>query len=615
MPNQGEEQHIVMLPLNNPIGFATKGNVYSQPVLQNCENWWPATHDAGSLEVVPGFAPLYSTSTAGRLTMIAGGEKASAQKRRYFVSGDTSTWLVTTNGTMTEVKTGLATDSKHTVVSFGDHMLFFPYDAATAPYKYDFTSDTSGAVTDIGLVIPDVSGMSMATNGEGNVKGVVKYFVVYMSGTTQLGCSAASSEINAGDGSTIDITSIPVSAGKFRYIFRTRAGGTQPYFVGSIEDDTTTTFSDAAADFDLGFVPDQHGQPPPTGSKYAVVYNNRVYCAGYNDYEVVFSDINKPQSFNTFSFFQVGGKDGDEISGLAKIRGAILVFKRNHVYKIMGRDPEVDMVGVDSLRSDDPDSKAIGCPDQSAMCSTPEGIFFFYNNNFYMMSNQCTVANLSGHFEDELRDDVNQSKQENIVCWFDPNRRIVYASVPTGSSTYPSRTYLYFLDFQAWVKMTVGFTAARVVEIGADGNPPDSYQAWAHYNAATPLRRVQRLDHPTATDFDGDAIVAQAVFPPRTLSAPGDLSFWQRGRVTFDVANTSTSLQLRWNIYSFASADRTISVPLTKSGFNRWTREFGFGYSANELALNVYWPGGSVRPVVHGVELFGFLESNEAKLG
>jgi hypothetical protein len=384
--------------------------------------------------------------------------------------------------------------------------------------------------------------------------------------------------------------------------------------VGSIDDDTTTTFEDDVPDTELGFVPEQHAQAPPTGTKYAIVYNNRVYTAGSNEKDVIFSDINKPESYNTWSFFSVGGKDGDEITALAKIRGAILVFKYNHVYKIAGRDPEVDMVGVDSVRSDDPDSKSIGCPDQSAMCSTPEGIFFFYNNNFYMMSNQCTVTPLASHIEDELRDDINQAKQENIVCWYDPNRRIIYASVPTGSSTYPDRTYLYLLDFQAWVKMTVGFTAARVVEIGADGNPPDSFQIWAHYNEATPLRRVQRLDHPSATDFDGDAIVAQAVFPPKSVGAPGDLTFWQKGRVTFDVETTSTDLQLRWNIYSYGTSDRTISVPLTKTGFNRWTREFGFGYSANELKLNVYWPGGTARPVVHGLELFGVLESNEAKL-
>lgn len=607
------EQRLVILPINNPQGFATRGNVYTQPVLQNCENWWPSTYDAGSLEVVPGFAPLAEVATEGRYVTVASGEKASTQTRRYFVTGDTSCWLMTENGTATEVRTGLTTDTPHTVVSFGDMMLFFPYDGSIG-YKYDFSSDTASAVTDIGLTQPDVSSSIAATDGEGVVKGIVQYFVAYISDTTMEALSVPFGEIDAGDGSKIQLTSLPTSDSKNRYIFRTRGGGTQPYFCGDVGDGTTTTFTDEVADFDLGFVPDQHGQPPPLGSKYAVVHNNRVYVSGEEPHIVTFSDINKPQSFNTFSFFNVGGKDGDAITALAKIRGAIIIFKHNHVYKVAGRDPEVDMVGVDSVRSDDPDSRSIGCPSQRAMVSTPDGIFFYYNAAFYMLSNQCTLQPMSVHFEDELADDLNQSKEENVVCWYDPNRRIVYASVPTGSSTYPTRTYLYFLDFQAWYKMNVGFTAARVVEIGTDGNPPDEFQMWAHYNEATPLRRVQRLDHPTATDFDGDAIVAQAEFPPKSMGTPGDLTWWTRGRVTFDSCDTSTSLQLRYNLYSKSTGDITISVPIQKTGFDRWTKEFGLGFTTNELKLILYWPGGTKRPVVHGLELFGMPDSQEVKL-
>jgi hypothetical protein len=621
MPGQIQElpdgrQRAVLLPANVPLGFATKGNVLTQDVMTNVENWWPATADLGSLEVVPGFDTFGAAGPggAGRLTMIAGGEKASTQTRRYFVSGDTSTWLLTTNGTATEVKTGLATDSYHTVVSFGDVMCFFPYDTATAPYKYDFSSDTASAITDIGLTQPTLGGATSVTNGEGNVKGIVKYFVAYVSGTSVLALSAAFGEVNAGDGSTIDLSSIPTSSTHFRYIYRTRANGEQPYFVGSIDDSTTTTFSDNALDRELSEVPPQHGQPPPAATKYAVVYNNRLYIAGATQNLVDFSDINNPDSFNTFSFYSIGGKDGDEITGLAKIRGALIIFKRNHMYKITGRDPEIDMIGVDSVRSDDPNSRAVGCPDQGALCGTPEGIFFYFNRNFYMLSNQCTIQNLTQQIENELQDDINQAEEENIRCFYDPNRRIVYASVPTGSSTYPDRTYLYFLDLQAWYKMTVGFTAGHVVEIGTDGSPPDSFQIWAHYNEASPIKAVQRLDHPTATDFDGDAIVAQAEWPPLSFGAPGDLTHWSEGTVTYDVLTTTTDLQLRYNLYSKTSGDVTISVDLQKSGFARWTRRFGLGWLTNELKLLLYWPGGTERPVVHGVTLTGGVQSTEAHL-
>lgn len=610
----GQEQTITLLPVNNPLGFATKGGPYTQPVLVNCENWWPATHDVGSLEVVPGFAQIGTgPGGAGNLFMVAEGEKASSQTRRYFVSEGTSTYLITKNGTATEVYTGLTTDTYQTVVSFGDMVLFFPY-ADDTPYKYDFSSDTASAFTTISLSQPNVGSSAAATNGGGSVKGVVKYFVAYVSGTDVLALSDAFGEIDAGDGSTVDLSSIPTSSGKNRWIFRTRANGEQPYFLGSIDDDTTTTFSDDVLDHELGAPPALHGQPPPNQSKYAVVYNNRVFCNGEEPHIVLYSDINQPQSYNLYSFFNVGHKDGDEISALAKLRGMVVVFKKNHIYKIQGRDPEVDMVGVDEVRSDDPKARSIGCPDQGALCSTPEGLFFYYNRNFYLMGNQCTVRPISLHFEDELRDDINQAVEENIRCWYDPNRRIVYASVPTGSSTYPDRTYLYYLDYDAWTKMGVGFTVGTVVEIGSDGNPPDEYQNWAHYNASSPTKVVQRLDHPTATDFAGDAIIAQAEFPPQRLGNPGDLIYWSGGRVTFDVADTSTDLQLRYNLYAKSSGDTTISIPLQKSGFDRWTKTYQLGYIANEVKLLLYWPGGTKRPVVHGLDLMGQPATRQAKL-
>jgi len=493
-------------------------------------------------------------------------------------------------------------------------VLFFPYNSADSPYKHDFSSVTASSMTTIGLVQPDVASSAAATDGDGSVRGVVKYFVAYVSGTEALALSVAFGEIDAGDGSTVVLTTLPTEAGKNRWIYRTRENGEQPYFCGSIDDDTTTTFTDDIADFELGFPPPLSGQPPPDGTKYAVVYNNRVFISGEEPHIVSYSDLNKPESYNLFSTFVVGHKDGDQISGLAKVRGSVIVFKRNHIYKIQGRDPEVDMIGVEDVRSDDPHAKSIGCPDQGALCSTPEGIFFYYNCGFYLMGNQCTVQPISLHFEDELRDDINQAKQENIRCWFDPNRRVVYASVPTGSSEYPNRTYLYFLDYNAWYKMSVGFTAGTVVEIGSDGNPPDGFQLWAHYNASAPTLVVQRLDHPTATDFDGDAIIAQAEWPPQRLGNPGDLTNWLGGRITFDVADTSTSLQLRYNLYAKSSGDITISIPLQKSGFERWTKTFSLGYIANELKALLYWPGGTVRPVVHALDFNAGPETQDVKL-
>jgi hypothetical protein len=545
--------------------------------------------------------------------MIAGGEKATTQARRWFCGGDTSTWLFTQADATVKIKGGLTTDTYQTVVDFEDVTLFFPYDGVTKPYKYDYSADDNTAVSDIELTQPDVSSSLAATNGEGVITGIVKYFIAFISGTDQLALSEAFGEIDAGEGSTIDLSALPTSAGQGRYIFRTMAGGAQPFFAGAISssDDTVTTWTDEVDDTELTFVPKQHGSPPPLGTKYAVVYNNRVWCAGETPHEVIFSDLNEPQSYNTYSFFSISGKDGDEITGLATMKDRIIVFKNNHIYKIVGQDPEAQEMPVSPVRSSDPKHRSIGCPDQGALCTTPNGIFFYYNNNFYMMSNQCQIRTLASHFEDELRADVNQARQERIRCWYDPNRRLVYASVPTGSEDYPTRTYLYFLDFDAWYKMTPGFTAGTVVEIGDDGQPPDSFQIWAHYNETVPIHEVQRLDHPTATDFDGDAIVAQAVLPPLYLVSPMDVTMWTRGKISFDVADTSTNLQLRYNTWSGSGADVQLNVPLQEDNVTKWFRRYAIGLASNELKLNIYWPGGTKRPVVHRIVQRGMPEGSE----
>lgn len=592
-----------------PQGMNTRVESHTNPEFKLLENWWPAPNDFGALEVVPGFDTLTNNpGGTGRLYAIAMGEKPSTLSRRYFVCGDTSTWLYTIPGaTPTKVKGGLTTDSQFSIVSFNDEVYFF--NGSDTPFKYDFTSDTASAISNMGLTQPTLGSAASAIGSQpGHVRGVVKYWVAYVSGTEQLALSDSFGTIDAEDGSIIDLTAIPTSSGKNRFLYRSLEGGNQPFFLAAIGDATTTTYSDNIPAVDLGAPPLKHGNPPPDGAHYCIVHFNRLWIAGMNASEVWWSDLNYPESFNGYSVATVWKNDGDEITGLSRAPDGVYVWKHNHIYKMIGRDPVAEVMEIVEVHSSDNNDYSIGCPSHWAKATYgPWGTFFYHRKGFYRLTPEGSVEYLSAKIEDELRDDIDEDYQTEFVCTWWQERRCFFASVTTNGQTYNDRTYLYYPEIGGWFRLSEGFTSFGVVELGTLGQPPQAIQLWAHRAENTSTMNVMRLDHPTATDFDGTAIVATMEFHPLRLNPNvGFVSRYMGTYITFETESTG-SVKVLWDHWSDEDYANSATMSLVKADLNRWTRRVATTGLGHEMALKIRYDGGTVTPKIFGLQVDGNL--------
>jgi hypothetical protein len=594
--------HIPLMPL--PAGFASKPSPYTTGKFTKLENWWPAPEDDGSIQVVPGFLSLNTSLGSFEFKTIAYAEKTT-QVRLKIVTGNTSVWTMTDAGVTASLTSGLTAGLRHSILTFQDLVLFF--NGTDTPFKYNFTT-----VSDIGLTQPTVSSSTSALSGtEGNVKGVVKYFVSFMSTTTEGALSDAFGEIDAGNGNQIDLAAIPTGGGGVtaRILYRTQDGFDYPFLLATIEDNTTTDFTDDIDDLDLGRPPKIHGAQPPFNFHYAILHFNRIWAAGGTaaPSDLYYTDLNEPESWYEFNFESIWKQDGDRITGLARDRQGILIFKNNHLYKMIGQDPQAQTMRITEISPSAQTDHTIGTPSHWSIASTPVGHIFYYNRGVYAVGEDCSLSYLSREIEDELHADINQAAQEVVVAAYWPDRRVYYLSVPTGSSTTPTRTYGLFVDTGAWFRVTEGFSALAVVETGTNGLPSDGFQLWGSRSSDSvsfPKAQVQRLDHPTTLTFDGDTITALADLPSLYLGDPGAVSRWLSYNVHVQTETTG-SITTIFKFDATTASGTSATITLVNAGVNRHFKTVNVGEQANEMQITLKSVHATKRPKVYGLDVLG----------
>lgn len=206
------------------------------------------------------------------------------------------------------------------------------------------------------LSISPAPGSTMtATEGAaGSLSGTYRYVVTFavMSGSTVLvesGFSAVTGPITVED-KQIGLASIPVSATSgvnARRIYRTTDSGADYYLVTTIADNTTTTYTDNSADYDLGLLPvvADLGLPPGyDGSdrmKVLAAWKDRLWGAGVSEPDKLrWSGPNKVYAWNPANFFNIKpvGYDTEGITAFAARREELGVFKRYAFSKLLGVD-------------------------------------------------------------------------------------------------------------------------------------------------------------------------------------------------------------------------------------------------------------------------------------
>lgn len=249
-----------------------------------------------------------------------------------------------------------------------ENHIFFGYNGtASQPYKYN------GEFTRHGIY-PATTTMTVASSGAGVLSGAYVYAM------TNVNTNLVESDISpltvtfSVASKQILLTSIPTAPQSWgvnaRYIYRTIDSGTTLFRVGTLSNNTATTFTDNVADASLGAqAPTDQGVPP----KYSciITHQNRLFCNDLEEPNLIwYSELGNPYIFKVNNFELIGDNSGDLVKGFAIHDNGLVVYTDNSAYMVYM--PDTDPTGwvITKLRS-------------SYGTKSPFGIFSYNNKQMF----------------------------------------------------------------------------------------------------------------------------------------------------------------------------------------------------------------------------------------
>ena len=198
------------------------------------------------------------------------------------------------------------------------------------PMKYDGTNFTRH-----GVPAPTATA-SVATSATGLVP-VQDWFYAYTyvnSAAVEGNISPLTSTLTVAASSTVSMTAVGVAPQSFgvssRRIYRASFAAGPFKLVGTIADNTTTTFTDNTAT-PSALAPTDNGEPP--NYSCLVTFQNRIFCNdAANPNYVWYSEPLAPYTFGALSFQPVGDASFDLVRGLTVYNNGILIQCENALY-------------------------------------------------------------------------------------------------------------------------------------------------------------------------------------------------------------------------------------------------------------------------------------------
>lgn len=318
-----------------------KNNKYEMSIIQDNESpdCLNVVFDAGSVGTRNGFKKvntaavgsyvcegIYSRNgTNGTDTMVA------------FFNGSAFTLDGTSMVTIPSAQSIFTVGVRVGAAQMENHIFFG--NGGTTPYKYNGTNFTRHGVPQ-----PSQTG-SFSTGAAGNPNGAYTYKFTYVnSASVESNPSSASTTLTVAS-TKVEITSIPVAPQSHgvngRKIYRTVTSGSTWLLLTTINDNTTTTFSDDVADASLGSTaPSDKGEPPNYST--IIYHQNRLFMNdGSNGQLVWYTDLNEPYTVGALSFLTLGDGSTDLVRGFGIQDSNLVVFCERNIWIVYMPDTTV----------------------------------------------------------------------------------------------------------------------------------------------------------------------------------------------------------------------------------------------------------------------------------
>lgn len=223
-------------------------------------------------------------------------------------------------------------------VPFQNHILFNTYNNGI--WWYNGTTNTSRKA---GVTTPGAP--TTATGAAGALTGTYLYVITYVNDRGHEGNQGTTSASVAPVAQKVSLTNIPTgpTGTSSRRIYRTVASGASFFFVATLADNVTTTYTDNTTDAALGNAIETNNNLPTDNAAHIAAMTTRVAILSSDGVTVSFSKIDAttgvpnweafPTAFTVTIPFAGGNDKGQAI---VSFENDLYVFGRQNTYRIVG---------------------------------------------------------------------------------------------------------------------------------------------------------------------------------------------------------------------------------------------------------------------------------------
>jgi hypothetical protein len=374
----------------------------------------------------------------------------AASSTKLYVGDDTA-------GTFQTIKTGLTDGKRWQFSTYKD--ILIASNGYDNTQKYDgktlITDDTEEARTAT-AVTADLGAPFAELDTGSNLDATSWYTwrIAYYDGSTYIYSTARTNALKTGSTfKAAKLTDVPLgpTGTTTRYIYRTEGQASQAaaeaatsyYQVGSIADNTTTTYIDNVADATItadaaptwATVSAGVNGTPPKG-KYNLIHKERLFATGNNTdpSNIYWSDLFNPDVFDPTDYVSIRRNDGDAITFLKEQLGILTVGKTNTIQKFYTE-------GDTSTWQASAPLSFVGCPAPYSVANTPVGIFYVGRDGLYNFNGQYSSL-ISDAVTPKIRDILEVALDNAWGMWFKNEYQLAYTSRSTGA-THNDRVLVY----------------------------------------------------------------------------------------------------------------------------------------------------------------------------
>jgi len=186
-------------------------------------------------------------------------------------------------------------------------------------------------------------------------------------------------------------------------------------------------------------------QPPPSGVKYIAWHRGRMFAA--DDTTIYWSEAGEPESFNPLWAEDVNPDSGDPITALVSIDNDLLIFKKFHLFKLTGDDPQTWTL---ELVSANPDA---GCVSPMGWAVVENTVFYWslFGPRAYSSSTGVVDITTTTILPSISSTTIDWTKVSQIVCAANTYEQYVAWALPAYGSSRNNIILPFHFGARAWM--------------------------------------------------------------------------------------------------------------------------------------------------------------------